>query len=165
VIDLFIQGGTASYDQFANAPVGSVERRIYDNQVETDSCSKNAMTPFLLQLGTSDAFSPVYADKLIEAFMAHPRPSAASLNPTVFNLWLMDHREEGCYLQTVPRPLQVLFAYPFRTDFPYMRVFDYQVRRRSHLISQLIPYDAFQADQDAREGHSGPLYQERDRVV
>ena len=114
-LNLFVLGGTATLDTFSKALPGTVERRMYEDQIKTDT-----------------RFTPPNPNAMIDAFVAEldsGTPAAMLINPQQILYWIDENRNIGCSFNRLGRNAKLRFAIPARKDFPYMDAFNYQLTK------------------------------------
>jgi hypothetical protein len=114
-------------DLFCHGQPGSVELRIWKNQVRRTKMKAEFCVSHLVQISKNKKFYPVTTDELISNFMSHHGRSAAILNPNVFKMWLKNNRKKGCSLLKTQRPIEVKFALAVSLECPYLEAINYQV--------------------------------------
>lgn len=111
-LNLYVLGNSATLDGFAAAPAGSVERRIYEEQISKDPAR----------------FSPSTTAKVFENTMADPDGVLLS-KPQTISYWIADNPGVGCSLELLPRTLRHRSAWPARKGWPLVEAINYHLTK------------------------------------
>lgn len=119
--NLYLRYGEVSQSFFSNAPQGSIEERIWTQQLLSDP-----------------RFQARSHESLVEHFFAEDKAVVLSYESAILRI-IQDNLKVGCGLKMIPNLYNNPAGFPFRLNFPYQKVFDYQMAksRESGIFEQL----------------------------
>ncbi|TRY61158.1 hypothetical protein TCAL_11076 [Tigriopus californicus] len=119
--NLYLRYGEVSQSFFSNAPPGSPEEKIWSQQLLSDP-----------------RFQARSHESLVRDFFAEDKAVVLSYEAAILRI-IQDNLKVGCGLKMIPNLYKNPAGFPFRPEFPYQKVFDYQMAktRESGIFEQL----------------------------